>query len=202
MTHDVHRAAGRHRRFLRGHPAEVVHLDELGDRRVLGFERLERPVQIEQLRLLAVVLARYRDVRVPRDPGLAAAALGRPVGPRVVDQDLPHHARHERKKMRAVRELWLGVLEEFDEGFVDQRCRLQGVTGPLVPHERPCDPPQLAVDERHQLIKCALFSRAKPLEQAGDLMGGHFGTVHVSRSYVELSHLLSAPRHNQLGWRL
>lgn len=54
--------------------------------------------------------------------------------------------------MCAIVELWLRAAEQFDESLVHQRCRLERVTGGLPAHERPGDPSQFGIDERHELI--------------------------------------------------
>lgn len=51
-----------------------------------------------------------------------------------------------------------------DEGFVDQRCCLQGVADSFVRHVAARQPPQLVVDERDQLFQRGLIAAA-PVDQ-------------------------------------
>ena len=168
MAHDVRGAADGHRRFFCRHPAKVVHLDDLGQRGLLALERLERAVEIQQLEFLRSTLVADFDVRVPGNRRLSPAALGRGVRTCVVDQHLPHHPRHQRQKMRAIGEVRIGIVKQLDEGFVDERCRLQGVTGPLAAHERPRNPLQLALHQRHQLVEGGVVALAHPVQQTRD----------------------------------
>src|SRR5262245_8897603 len=71
--------------------------------------------------------------------------------------------------MRAVRELRLRILKQLDEGFVDERGRLQGVTGMLAAHERSRHPSQLAVNERQQLVERRAIPCARAMQQTRDL---------------------------------
>jgi hypothetical protein len=93
----------------------------------------------------------------------------------VVHQHLAHHARHEREKVRAIGGLWPGVVEQLDERFVDERSRLERVSRVLTPHERLRNPPQLAMDERHELVERGSVPRTHPLEQSCDV--GHRSIV-------------------------
>ena len=67
--------------------------------------------------------------------------------------------------MRAVRKGGRFVAEQADERLVDQCRGLEGVTGPLVPHERARDAAQVDDDERHQLVERLVVACTHPLQQ-------------------------------------
>jgi len=77
-------------------------------------------VELEELHLLERVAAR-RDFNsaVPWHDCFAAAAFGRADRTCVVDEYLPHDARHERQKVSAIRDAALSGFCELDEGLVD-----------------------------------------------------------------------------------
>jgi hypothetical protein len=106
----------------------------------------------------------------------------------MIDQHLPHDARHQRQKVRTIRQLRLRTLKQLDERFIDECRRLQCVAGLLPAHERPRDSPQLVVDERHQFVERVLVSRADPLEQKRDLMSCNSRMAHVNRSFLQLGY--------------
>ena len=159
MSDHVNRAADRQRDLLGCHPAEVVHLDRLGEVGVLTFEPFERPVQVEQLELFGSTGALYLDLAIPRHARLASPALAGGTRARVIDQDLTHHPRHERQKVCPVGDVRFGVVEQLEERFVDQGGGLERMSRGLALHEGARNPPQLAVDERHQLVEGGSFPR-------------------------------------------
>ena len=58
----------------------------------------------------------------------AAALLGAS-SPRVVDQNPPHHAGGDAEEVRAIAPLDLPLIDEAHVRFVDERRRLQRMTG-------------------------------------------------------------------------
>ena len=139
MPDHVDRAPGRRGRFFGGHAGKVVHLDNLSHGAVFPFERLERSVKVQHLHITAAVLRLHFDIRIPRHAAVAPAALGRGTGPGMIDEQLSHDPRRERKQMCAIRKGGRFVAEQADERLVDQCRGLKRVTGPLVSHERACD---------------------------------------------------------------
>jgi len=82
----------------------------------------------------------------------------------VIDKNAPHHARTQRQEVHAVAKRNDLPFEKTDERFVDQRSRLQRVTGPLVRHVEHRDTMQLTLDERHELLQREIIA-AGPLCQ-------------------------------------
>jgi hypothetical protein len=100
-----------------------MHLDELGKRCILLRQRPQRAVQVEELDLFAASPGCHLYASVPRHESLTPAPLGRPTRPVVIDQYLSHDPRHQREKVGTVCDVWLGILKQLDEGFVDERRR-------------------------------------------------------------------------------
>ena len=168
MAHHVDRSTDGDGRLIGRHAAEIVHLDDLGQCAILSRQGVQGVVQLKQLHPLRDAIGLHFNVGIPWNACFASATLGRADRAGVVDQYLPHHARHEREEVSPVGKLWLAVFEQLDERFVDERGRLERMTRRLPPHERPRDSVQLAIDERQQLVERGLFSVAQPVEERRD----------------------------------
>jgi hypothetical protein len=82
-----------------------------------------------------------------------AAAFGGALCARPLHQNLPHRIGGDRHEMRAVLHVEAARAHEPRPGLVGERCGLQCVSPPFVPHLTARDPPQLVVHERGQLIQ-------------------------------------------------
>jgi hypothetical protein len=71
----------------------------------------------------------------------------------VIDQDVPHRLRRDREEVCAGLPVESFGLDEPKIGFVDQGRRVEGVPGPLAPELGARDPPELRVDQRHELVE-------------------------------------------------
>src|SRR5438552_543037 len=100
VADDVHGTVGRCRHLFGGHPAEVVHLDDVGERCVLSLQRLERAVQVQQVQLLAATVVPDFNIGIEWHPPVGAAPLGGPAAAGVVAAGLPPHTRHQPHEMR------------------------------------------------------------------------------------------------------
>ena len=76
------------------------------------------------------------------------------------------------KKCSAVLPRRLTHVDEPHVGFVDERCRLQRVVGPLLRHVLSRNLSKLAVHERRQPCEGVLVTVPPRLKQARDLMNG------------------------------
>jgi len=92
---------------------------------------------------------------VDGDARRVAAALIGPPGPRVVDEQPPHHLRRHGEKMGPSLPVDALLLHQLQKGLVDERRRLQRVTVALVPHEGRRAPPQLVVDDGQKRLDSA-----------------------------------------------
>jgi len=63
----------------------------------------------------------------------------------------------------------VALIHEPDEGLVDQRCRLQGVIVPLPAQIARGLAPELAVDDRQQVVERLILAGAQVLQQCGDV---------------------------------
>ena len=73
---------------------------------------------------------------------------------------------------------------ELDERLVHERGRLQRVPGTLPAHERPRNLPQLAVDERQQIVDRGTIAVTQLLQELADKglirgAGGRLGAVAI-----------------------
>src|SRR5579884_1162221 len=83
----------------------------------------------------------------------APAPLVRILRARHVGENLPHHAREDGEKVRAVRPLHRRAAHQADESFIDQRRGLQNVVIPLAAEVVARDPVQFGVDDRRQPLQ-------------------------------------------------
>ena len=136
----------------------MAELDDAGEIRVEGRQTRERFVQREDVDVIGSVVGwpesglYVRSARVvQRDALRTAAALDRIPRPRALHQNLAHRQRSDRQEVCAAVEVTGALAGEPDECFVDECGGLQCLTWPLSPDVAGGDPPQLVVDERHQL---------------------------------------------------
>ena len=135
MPHDVDGLAERLGRFLRGHPSEVAHFDELLQWPGLAGERLQSGLEIQQFHRFAVGFRFHQNTR---GQGLdfhvfIAGTLFRCPGPCVVYEYLAHHARGHREKVYSVVESPIAIASQLQVDLVDQRRSLQGMPATLSP---------------------------------------------------------------------
>jgi hypothetical protein len=64
----------------------------------------------------------------------------------VIDKDAAHRGGGRAEEMSAVLPTWRPCTRQPQISFVDQRCRLQGVTGSLAAHLSGSEPLQFGVD--------------------------------------------------------
>jgi hypothetical protein len=55
--------------------------------------------------------------------------------------------------------------------LVDERCGLECVTGPLIPHVAPGNAVKFCIDQRHQAVECRLVAATPGLQQNADFDG-------------------------------
>jgi hypothetical protein len=115
VTDDVYGPAKSLSGFLCGHTAEILHLNDAGERFILLTEHFESPIQVKQLYLFRACFRFYFEFWP-----LAAAFLR---GSRscVVYQNLPHYPGCHREEMNTVRKLVLRLATELQVRFMDER---------------------------------------------------------------------------------
>ena len=111
------------------------------------FERLIEGEHVHTRRLSSgrhVVQAHHRG---------AAAALACVLPAGVIDEDLAHQLRRDRKKVRPVLQRQPVDIHESQVNLMHERCRLEGVPGLFAPQMAARHAAQLVVDERHQTVE-------------------------------------------------
>src|SRR5207253_11147176 len=91
---------------------------------------------------------------------------------REIDEDAAHQPRRHGEEMCAVLPVDLADIDQTDVRLVDERGRLQRMSGSFVSHVPPGDAAQLVMDERNQLLQCGLIAVAPVDQQPGDLVRG------------------------------
>ena len=113
-----------------------------------------------------------------RDLLRAAAALGREVLARVVDEDAAHQLRGETIELGAVLPLRLTLVHETHVGLVHEGGRLERVAGILAAHRRGRPAVQLGVDDGKQALARGLVALAPGAEHLRDIgFGGHVHSI-------------------------
>ena len=97
-------------------------------------------------------LAARQQAFVERDPLPRAAALLRAACACALDQDLAHGVRRDGAEVRAVLPAPRLVLHQAKVGLVNERRRLQRLTGPLAAQIIGGEPPQLLIHDRQQRV--------------------------------------------------
>ena len=137
------------RGFLEGHANKITEFDEFGFGLAQRGEFFEGVVDGEQL----VVVGRGGKVHVFEiDALLAAAMTVRALAPSPIDQDAAHRLSGGGEEMSAVGELRRLVADQPQPGFVNERGRLQRLTGSFVRHPVGRQLAQLLINKREQLI--------------------------------------------------
>src|SRR5262249_4637208 len=75
----------------------------------------------------------------------------------------------DREKLCSALPPHLGFVLQFQVNFVDQRGRLQSVASPFVRHLAMCHPPQLLVNNWHQLVERLAITRSPLAKELCDL---------------------------------
>jgi hypothetical protein len=105
---------------------------------------------------------------VHRNAALTARTLGRPVRPRVIHEDTPHHLRRDPEEMRPVLPRDTLLPDQPEIGLVNECCRLKCVIATLVSQVGGRSPTKLRVDEWSELIARAQVAAPPRLQQGAD----------------------------------
>ena len=156
------------RGVLLGQPGEVAELHELGLDRVLGFELRQGLVEGQEV----LGGGRGRDVDVvevlPLQP--AAVLLG-PLAAGVLDEDATHRlGRRGEEVAAAIPPLGLLAIDEPEVGLVDQGGGLERLPRLLLGEPLLGEPPELAVDERQELLGRPRVALLDGREDAGHVV--------------------------------
>jgi hypothetical protein len=88
----------------------------------------------------------------------------------VVDEDLTHQSRRQSKEMRAAFQRHPIHIDETQEDLMDERCRLERVSGTFRPEVGARHPPQIVIQQRNQAVECRGVSLSPGQEELGDVV--------------------------------
>ena len=135
----------------------------------------ERPESfVERYEVFGLFFGEHRSF-IKRNLNSTAAAFVTCVSASVIDQDVTHYLGGDREEVCAVLPFKSLLAGKFQIGFVDERGRLQGVTGTFVTHLALRDAAQLSVDEWQELYERRPIAFAPIGEQLGDFLRRHVG---------------------------
>ena len=101
----------------------------------------------------------------------------------MVHHDVPHQLRGRRDKVDAVLPDRLRLIDQPQVGFVEERGRLQCVTGVFPrPTLLVCQPVQFGLDQGEQLLKRSVVSAAPVAQQLRDILLCREGHRPMGRS--------------------
>lgn len=116
-------------------------------------------------------------------PGRRAALFGIPGAGRV-DQDAPHQPAGHGEEVGAILPRHGTQVDQAKERLVDERRRLQRMTGALAAHVPASQPLQFSLDHRGELLEGLGAARSPSAEQVSDLVGAdRFAGVGHAQDY-------------------
>jgi hypothetical protein len=104
---------------------------------------------------------------------------------RVIDEYPPHQARSHAKEVGPVAPVDLPLIDQSEVGFVYESGWLQRMAGYLASQRRACDPSQMVVDDRDELVKGVSFAIADREEKVRDFGGVRFAFRHPGSVRIE-----------------
>jgi hypothetical protein len=106
---------------------------------------------------------------IHRHTDLSAAAFGPLFAARVIYQNVAHDLRGQSKEVRLVLPVNRILSGQLQIGFVHERGGLQGMLRAFGLKLPGCYPPQIVINQRHQLPERLCLSLAVLIEQQADL---------------------------------
>src|ERR1051326_1932072 len=125
-------------------------------------------------------LSRSHEILFELQDEAAAAPLTAQTAASMIEQDLPDDSGGNTQEMRAAAPIDAIVIDQPKVGFVHQRRALQRVVRALAPKIRGGAGAQLAINQRHQLVKRFAIALAPASEQYG-----HAGRLRVREHIFE-----------------
>ena len=135
--------------FFEGHADEISQFYQFGFGLVLGGEFVERIIYRQQL----IIVARGGKVHVLDVHALLSAAVApRVFAAGVINQDAAHRLGCCGEEMSAVLEFRVFLADQTQPSFMNQRRRLERLSGSLVRHPGGCQFAQLLIDQREEFV--------------------------------------------------
>src|SRR6185295_11464626 len=97
-----------------------------------------------------------------------------------IDQDAPHHLSRDGEEVSPAPPIHLPLIDQAQEGFMDEVVRLESVALALAVEVAPGQPAQLAIDQRHELLQRAVVARSPGGEESSHAL--RVGLAHLSPS--------------------
>jgi hypothetical protein len=156
-------------RFLQGHADEITQLHQFSLNLVLNGEFVERLIHGEEF---VVVTGRGNFHTLKVHALLVAAVAQGALAAGFVNQDAAHRLGGSAEEMGAAIELWIGLANQPQPGFMDERGGLQGLVGRFVRHFRRRELPQFSINQWQQFIGGLGVAMFDGLKYAGYVSDG------------------------------
>ncbi len=144
------------RNFVFSEAAEITQLDDAALPLVEVSKLGQCLIQQEEIAPAGVDA---REVVVEHDPQRSVRTFRRRAGAGMVHENAAHHSRRQREEMHAALPVDLSLAQQAQIGFVHQRGRLECVALAVTTKMACGALPELAVDERQQLLLRVLDSQ-------------------------------------------
>jgi hypothetical protein len=182
------------RRLFDGESSKRAQLHDSGEVGIDLLQAIERTIKCED-----GDLARPGDLCriIERDGPDALAPFSSGMTTGVVDQDSAHHLCGHTEEVRSTPPIDTALIDQPQVSLVDQRGRLQRVSGSLAPKLARRDAAELRIDEWQQLIECTVVAATPITEQRRDAAGrGHqpSSAFMTDRGFVDLQDTAPATR--------
>ena len=146
--------------------SEVAAFDDGGEPAIALGELPQREVDFEDARGVGGSVV---ACLVERNHPLVAAALDAGATPRVIHDDLPHRDRADREEMTAIAPRRLRLVHQPEVGLVHEAARVERLRPAPTAELDPRQPPEVLVDQRHQLVERLGIAGAVGEEQLGNV---------------------------------
>jgi len=151
--------------FLGRHSPKEAHFDETRLEGVVVFQLLKRFIDGEDLGRL---LDGSGDCLVEGREDRSLVTLAGIVGPRMIDEDLPHDLRRHAEEVRPACVIRLMLFDQTGIRFVHERGRLQCMVLTFVVEIAASQPLQFGVQERDQAVEGSLIPCGEVLKKHGN----------------------------------
>jgi hypothetical protein len=134
-------------------PGERPHLDNPGLPLVAPGQFCQGVIQRDQPFWVAILAGHGLQFLMQRHPMLTTAAFVPGLAAGMIYQDTPHRVSRDRKEMSTALPLYSCLVDKPEVSLMHEFRRLQRVVSPFAPEVARRQVPQLAVDNRQQLLR-------------------------------------------------
>jgi hypothetical protein len=129
-------------------PTEEAQLNDAALPSVLAGQPQEGIIESQDIKIEA-----HHYCRLEGQSFLSRATLASPPAARVIDEDAAHHLGSQGEEVGTTLQITPTLTHKAQVGLVHQRCRLQGVIGPLVSQMAGRQATQFRIHARQQLVQ-------------------------------------------------